>query len=128
MKNKNKYISVLISLAVASTLLISSPASAATKCSSANKASYKKAYAQYILRNKIIDLSNQIKQVIEDARQRKSNLLGRYVDYTAKDIYDLNKQDASISKAETERDNWEAILQPLADKCNLPMPSPGDLS
>ena len=109
---------------VASKVKNSKPSS----CTSADKKNYSKAYEQFILRNKIIDTSRQIKGIIEDAREKKSRLLGYFVDYTAKDLYTLNKQDADISKNESERDDWELMLRPLAEKCNLKMPSRSDLS
>lgn len=104
-----------------------SPANSASKCSSSDKATYKKALKNFLGDNKIISLSNEIKAIIEDARSQKSNILGRYVDYTARDIYQLEKQDADITKAENHRDTWEPTLSRLATKCNLRMPSRGDL-
>ena len=99
-----------------------------SSCTATQKKNYSKAYEQFVLRNKIIDSSRKIKEIIEDAREKKSRLLGYFVDYTAKDLYTLNKQDADISKNESERDDWEVILRPLAEKCNLRMPSRSDLS
>ena len=83
-------------------------------------------YRTYVLYNQQIGISNEIKQVIEGARQAKSKVLGRYVDYTAKDLYDLSKQDAEIAKYESKRDGLQTLLATLALKCDLKMPSTTD--
>ena len=92
------------------------------KCSKSVKAKYDKAYYQYILRNTSIQLSKNIKAIVEDSRVKRSNLYGRYVDYTAKDIYTLQSQDRNIEKNEMERDEWEPEVRSLAKKCKLPVP------
>ena len=100
----------------------------AKTCSTSDKNDYKSVYRAYILYNQQIGISNEIKQVIEDARQAKSKVLGRYVDYTAKDLYDLSKQDTDIAKYESKRDDLQPLLLTLALKCDLKMPSTTDLS
>lgn len=97
-------------------------------CSKSDKSDYTNVYRTYVLYNQQISISNEIKQNIEDARQKISKILGRFTDYTAKDLYDLNKQDADIAKYEAKRDALQPLLLKLAIKCNLKMPSTTDLS
>jgi hypothetical protein len=99
----------------------------ASACSTSDKKDYSSVYRTYVLYNQQIGISNEIKQVIEGARQAKSKVLGRYVDYTAKDLYDLSKQDAEIAKYESKRDGLQTLLANLALKCDLKMPSTTDL-
>ena len=96
-------------------------------CSTSDKKDYASVYRTYVIYNQQIGISNEIKQVIEGARQAKSKVLGRYVDYTAKDLYDLSKQDADIAKYESKRDGLQTLLATLALKCDLKMPSTTDL-
>lgn len=103
-------------------------ASAAKKCTSSELAKYKKAKEQFVNDNSIIYLANKIKQIVEDARSRKSQLTGRYEDYTIKDLYTLQKQDNSIESAREHRDSWEPVLRQLSKKCKLPMPSRDELN
>jgi hypothetical protein len=127
MSIKSKRVSSVLLVALLSTFG-QPPTVAATKCTSGEKIQYKKAKEQFINDNSIIYLANKIKAVIEDARKQKSDLLGRFVDYTAKDIYDLQKQDSSIASAEAHRDSWEVALRKLSIKCKLPMPSKTQLN
>ena len=96
-------------------------ANAKTKCTKTELAQYKKAQFQYINANTIIQSANEIKKIVEDARQKKSALLGKFVDYTAKDLYTLNKQDTTIRETEDFRDTWEPTLKKLSKKCGFPM-------
>lgn len=107
---------------------LTQPALARTKCTSSEISLYKKAKTQFVNDNSIIYLANKIKAIVEDARQQKSELLGRYVDYTNKDIYTLEKQDQSIRDAQAHRDTWEPTLRKLAKKCSLPMPSRSEVN
>ena len=101
--------------------------SMAKSCSKSDLAKYKKARQQFINDNTIIQISNDIKAIIEDARRQKSELYGRFVDYTARDLYDLERQDNSIAKAEAHRDEWESELRRLAKKCGKKMTSKSEL-
>lgn len=102
-------------------------ANAASKCTKTELAQYKKAQFQYVNANSIIRSANEIKRIVEDARQKKSALLGRFVDYTSKDLYTLNKQDATIRETEQFRDTWEPTLKRLAKKCGFPMTSKSEV-
>ena len=107
----------------------SKPKTAKTSsCSASDKNLYTNLYRYYILSNQQIQLSKDMKQTIEDARQAISKVSGHFVDYTAKDLYGLNKQDAEIAKYEAQRDAKAPQLTSLAVKCNLKMPSTTDLS
>ncbi len=122
-----KLLAILI-LVLSSTGISQNSANAASKCSSSDKIAYKKAKEQFINDNSIIFLANKIKAIIEDARQKKSDLYGRFVDYSSKDLYDLQRQDSSITKAEAHRDSWEPSLRRLSIKCRLAMPSKTQLN
>ncbi len=56
-------------------------------------------------------------------REKISSLYGYYVDYTQKDLYELQQQDKEIQEAEKERAEWEPYLKTLAKKCGFPMTS-----
>ncbi len=100
----------------------SSP-SASPKCSAADLKKYKYTKEQYLNRNTLISIAKEIKSIIEMAREKLSALRGRYVDYTQKDLYELQQQDQRIAKAERERAEWEPDLRILAKKCGFPMTS-----
>jgi hypothetical protein len=125
--NANKIVAVAIAIGFFVGLQ-SPPSSAAPRCTSSEKSQYKKAKSQFINDNSIIFLANKIKAIVEDARSQKSELYGSFVDYTAKDLYTLQKQDAEIVKAEEHRDSWEPTLRRLSQKCKLPMPSKSQLN
>lgn len=125
---KKNTIIVLASIVIFQSFSASNSFASKPKCSKSIKAKYDKAYYQYILRNTQIQLSKDIKAIVEDSRVKKSNLLGRYVDYTAKDIYTLQSQDRNIEKNEIERDEWEPEVRGLAKKCKLPVPSRSELT
>jgi hypothetical protein len=93
------------------------------KCSSADLKKYKKAKEQFIYRNSIIQAAKEIKHIIETKRENLSLLYGYYVDYTQKNLYDLQQQDKLIEKTERERAEWEPELRTLAKKCGFPMTS-----
>lgn len=105
----------------------STPSSSSSKktisCSKTELSLYEKAKYQFILSNTQIQRANDIKKIVEDARQAKSKLLGYFVDYSQKDLYTLSRQDATISEYRTHRDEWKPTLEKLATKCKLPMPS-----
>lgn len=124
---RNKFVAILITTGFLIGLQ-SPPSNAAPRCTSSEKSQYRKAKSQFINDNSIIFLANKIKAIIEDARSQKSELYGRFVDYTAKDLYGLQKQDAEIVKAEEHRDSWEPTLRRLSQKCKLPMPSKSELN
>jgi hypothetical protein len=100
---------------------------AKAKCTKKELKLYEKAKFQYINANTIIAAANEIKRIVEDARQKKSALLGRFVDYTSKDLYTLNKQDSTIRETEDHRDSWEPTLRKLAKKCGFPMTSKAEV-
>jgi hypothetical protein len=102
-------------------------AEAKPKCTKKQISQYEKAKFQYINSNTIIQTAREIKKIVEDARQKKVALLGRFVDYTAKDLYTLNQQDATIRDAEAHRDSWEPTLKTLAKKCGFPMTSKSEV-
>jgi hypothetical protein len=102
-------------------------ADAKSKCTKNQLKQYEKAKFQYINSNTMIQISREIKKIVEDARQKKVALLGRFVDYSAKDLYTLNQQDASIRDAEDHRDSWEPTLKTLAKKCGFPMTSKSEV-
>ena len=97
--------------------------SPAAKCSAADLKKYKYVKEQYLNRNTLIKLAREIKNVIEMKREKLSSLAGYYVDYTQKDLYELQLQDKRIEKAEKERAEWEPDLKALAKKCGFPMTS-----
>jgi hypothetical protein len=97
--------------------------SASVKCSAADLKKYKYTKEQYLNRNSLIKIANEIKNIIETKREKLSALYGRYVDYTQKDLYELQQQDRRIEKAERERAEWEPDLRILAKKCGFPMTS-----
>jgi hypothetical protein len=97
--------------------------SPAAKCSAADLKKYKYTKEQYLNRNTLIKLAREIKNVIEMKREKLSSLAGYYVDYTQKDLYELQLQDKRIEKAEKERAEWEPDLKALAKKCGFPMTS-----
>ena len=95
--------------------------SASAKCSAADLKKYKYTKEQYLNRNTLIKIARDIKNIIETKREKLSALYGRYVDYTQKDLYELQQQDIRIEKAERERAEWEPDLRALAKKCGFPM-------
>ena len=97
--------------------------SASAKCSATDLKRYKYTKEQYLNRNTLIKIAKEIKSIIEMAREKLSALRGRYVDYTQKDLYELQQQDQRIAKAERERAEWEPDLRILAKKCGFPMTS-----
>lgn len=97
--------------------------SASAKCSAADLKKYKYTKEQYLNRNTIIKFAKEIKSIIEMKREKLSALKGYYVDYTQKDLYELQQQDQRIEKAEKERAEWEPDLKTLAKKCGFPMTS-----
>lgn len=97
--------------------------SASAKCSAADLKKYKYTKEQYLNRNTLIKIAKEIKSIIEVKREKLSALKGRYVDYTQKDLYELQQQDQQIAKAERERAEWEPDLRILAKKCGFPMTS-----
>ncbi len=97
--------------------------SPAAKCSAADLKKYKYTKEQYLNRNTLIKLAREIKNVIEMKREKLSSLAGYYVDYTQKDLYELQQQDKRIEKAEKERAEWEPDLKAVAKKCGFPMTS-----
>lgn len=103
------------------------PHSVAASCSKSELKQYNKARQQVINDNTIIQLANDIKDIIEEARQRKSDLRGYFVDYTEKDLYDLRRQDESIAQAREHRNEWEPTLRKLAKKCGKKMTSRSEL-
>jgi hypothetical protein len=109
--------------------LFTSPTAAIAKgnCTKKELRLYEKARFQYINANTIIQSANEIKRIVEDARQKKSALLGRFVDYTSKDLYTLNKQDVTIRETENHRNSWEPTLRRLAKKCGFPMTSKSEV-
>ena len=102
--------------------------SASAKCSAADLKKYKYTKEQYLNRNTLIKLAREIKNVIEMKREKLSSLAGYYVDYTQKDLYELQLQDKRIEKAEKERAEWEPDLKALAKKCGYPMTSKTEVS
>jgi hypothetical protein len=97
--------------------------SASAKCSAADLKKYKYTKEQYLNRNSLIKIANEMKSIIEVKREKLSALKGYYVDYTQKDLYELQQQDQRIAKAERERAEWEPDLKILAKKCGFPMTS-----
>lgn len=97
--------------------------SPSAKCSASDLKKYKYTKEQYLNRNTLIKISREIKNVIEMKREKLSSLAGYYVDYTQKDLYELQLQDKRIEKAEKERAEWEPDLKTLAKKCGFPMTS-----
>ncbi len=97
--------------------------SASIKCSAADLKKYKYTKGQYLNRNSLIKIAEEIKSIIEAKREKLSALKGYYVDYTQKDLYELQQQDQRIAKAERERAQWEPDLRILAKKCGFPMTS-----
>jgi hypothetical protein len=108
-----------------STKFSTSPSAKANtpKCNATEMNMYNKAKSQFIIGNTVIYYANVIKDAIEEMRADLSDLEGRFVDYTQKDLYELKKQDVEIAKAEKHRDDWEPTLRKLSKKCKLPMPS-----
>ena len=102
--------------------------SPAAKCSATDLKKYKYTKEQFILRNDLIKIAKEIKNIIEMKREKLSSLRGYYVDYTQKDLYDLQQQDKRIEKAEKERAEWEPDLKTLAKKCGFPMTSKTEVS
>jgi hypothetical protein len=93
------------------------------KCSKSELNQYEKAKFQFVLSNTQIQRANDIKNIVEEARQKKSSLLGYFVDYTQKDLYTLKKQDATIDEYKAHRDEWTPTLEKLAKKCGMSVPS-----
>jgi hypothetical protein len=103
------------------------PSKKSTLCTKSEVRLYEKAKYQFILSNTQIQRANDIKNIVEDARQAKSRLLGYFVDYSQKDQYTLSRQDATIEEYKIHRDEWTPTLQKLAKKCKKQMPTKTDL-
>jgi hypothetical protein len=98
-----------------------------TSCTKSERSLYEKAKFQFILSNTQIQRASDIKKIVEDARLAKTRLLGYFVDYSQKDLYTLNRQDASIEEYKIHRDEWTPTLEKLAKKCKLSIPSKSEL-
>lgn len=103
------------------------PSKKSTLCTKSEVSLYEKAKYQFILSNTQIQRANDIKKIVEDARQAKSRLLGYFVDYSQKDLYTLSRQDATIEEYKIHRDEWTPTLQKLAKKCKQQMPTKTEL-
>jgi hypothetical protein len=125
---KIRMLSSLMILCLATSMMpLAMPHSVAATCSKSELRQYNKARQQVINDNTIIQIANDIKDIIEEARQRKSALRGYFVDYTEKDLYDLRRQDDSIAQAREHRSEWEPTLRKLAKKCGKKMTSRSEL-